>query len=119
MFWKLPLASEAQTGAESLIKASPSPSGSNETDKQNTPMYFKLMCTKLLCFEIRYGVSNFKVSALCVSLIMGLGNDSDKDDKDNDNEISSNQSFLIISSSNEMTMTTKYFGQSLRVMGPS
>ena len=55
---------------------------------------------------------------------MGLGNDSDKDDKDNDNEISSNQLFtvmtiLIISSLNEMTMTTKYFGQSLTVMGPS
>ena len=77
------------------------------------------MCTKLLCFEIRYGFTKFKVSVLCVSLVMGLGNDSDKDDKDNDNEISSNQSFLIISSSNEMTMTTKYFGQSLTVMGPS
>ena len=40
--------------------------------------------------------SNFKVSALCVSLIMGLGDDSGKDDKDNDNEISSNQSFTVM-----------------------
>ena len=51
-------------------------------------MYFKLVCTKLLGFEIRYGFTKFKVSALCVSLIKELCNDSDKDDKDNDNEIS-------------------------------
>ena len=36
------------------------------------------------------------LSVLCVSLIMGLGDDSGKDDKDNDNEISSNQSFTVM-----------------------
>ena len=81
-------------------------------------------CISNLCVQNYFALksdmgSNFKVSALCVSLIMGLCNCSDKDDKDNDNEISSNQSFLIISSSNKMAMTTKYLGQSLTVMGPS
>ena len=36
------------------------------------------------------------LSVLCVSPIMGLGNESDKDDKDNDNEIYSNQSFTVM-----------------------
>ena len=36
------------------------------------------------------------LSVLCVSLVMGLSNDSDKDDKENDNEISSNQSFTVM-----------------------
>ena len=89
MFWKLPLASEAQTDAESLIKASSN--GSNGTDKQNTPMYSNVYKTAL---KSDMGLQN--LSVLCVSLIMGLGDDSGKDDKDNDNEISSNQSFTVM-----------------------
>ena len=89
MFWKLPLTSEAQTDAESLIKASPN--GSNGTDKQNTPMYSNVYKTAL---KSDMGLQN--LSVLCVSLIMGLGDDSGKDDKDNDNEISSNQSFTVM-----------------------